>query len=403
MSTDRNVALYFCGTIISKLGDKIYILAIPWLIYELTQSSVSMGAMFLVQTVPFIFISPIAGILADRYSRRKLLIVSAMLQALLIGMIPLLYHLSLLKIGHIFLLGFLIASVGACYSVVNSTIIPQLFDKEKLIKINSFFQFIDTSSVLFGSVLAGILITKIGVYQVLIVNALSFGAIILAILSLKFLKEMKPQAIKTNSFEQLREGAQYLWNHPILRPLTLLILLANIANGALVSMLVYFSRDKLSLTSEQIGWVYAGAAITQILAIILVNYMGKKEKTLNIMLGCLIVSSIGIVLVSFSWNWISLLIAIAVQSAPVIMFNVLNRTLRQKIVPSYIFGRVSGLIMMLSLGSLPLAGFITGLISDVIDIRYIFLTLGLGSLIIIYHFRFLLITNSEKEKLTFSN
>ncbi|MED4017945.1 MFS transporter [Sutcliffiella cohnii] len=383
---EKNALLYFSGTILSKLGDKFYIIAIPWLIYELTESAASMGMMFLFQTLPFIFISPIAGVLADRLPRRTLLFVSALLQGTLVAIIPTLHMLQVLQIWHVYILGFFIACLGAVFSVVNSTLVPQLFRKEKLIKVNTAFQFIDTSSVLFGSMLAGILISKIGVYNVLLLDAISYIPIAISILFLTFLTKESPSIIKSNSWDQLREGANFLWKHTILGPFTLLVLIVNIANGALISMLVYFSREKLLLTSEEVGWVYAGAAVTQIVAIFLVHYLGNKTSHIRLMIINLLISAVGIITVAFSWSWYSLLVAVAIQSAPVIMFNVLFKTMRQRLVPSYIFGRVNGLIMMLGLGTLPLAGFLTGIIAEWIDIRIIFFTLGLLSLLVTLKF-----------------
>ncbi|MDX5476297.1 MAG: MFS transporter, partial [Bacillaceae bacterium] len=134
----------------------------------------------------------------------------------------------------------------------------------------------------------------------------------------------------------------------------------------------FFSREKLLLTFDQIGWVYAGAAVAQIVAIAIVNYQGDKKNPIRLMLINIMISGIGIITVAFSWNWQTLLLAVAIQSAPVIMFNVLFKTMRQKLVPTHIFGRVNGLIMMLGLGTLPLAGFITGILAELVDIRKIF-------------------------------
>ncbi|MDQ0205366.1 MFS transporter [Alkalicoccobacillus murimartini] len=392
---NRNVLAYFLGTILFKLGDKVYLIAIPWLIYELTQSAATMGIMFLVQTLPLIFISPIAGMLADRLSRKKIMIVSAGIQGCLVLFIPLLHYFDWLEIGFIYVLGFLIASAGACFNVTNGTVIPQLFERNQLMRINSFFQFIDTSSVLFGSMIAGILISQFGIYPVFIIVGVTYFPIILSLLLLQFLKEKQAGAIKTTSWHSLWEGAIYLWNHKVLRSLTILIFVVNVANGALVSMLVFFSRDQLRLTSTEIGWVYAGAAIAQIAGIVLVNMIGKRKHPINLMVINLFISALGIIGIAFSLNWFTLMLCVAIQSAPVIMFNVLNKTYRQQIVPTHILGRVNGMMMMISLASLPLAGFLTGILSELINIRYIFLTLAVASLLAVVRFRALGKTEPE--------
>lgn len=81
------------------------------------------------------------------------------------------------------------------------------------------------------------------------------------------------------------------------------------------------------------------------------------------------------------------MIFVSIQSAPVIIFNVLNRTYRKKFIPIEILGRVNGIMVMIGLVSLPLAGFFTGIISEYINIRIIFGILGLLSLIITLFYR----------------
>ncbi|WP_185971051.1 MFS transporter [Alkalicoccobacillus porphyridii] len=383
---NRNLIFYFLGTILFKLGDKVYLIAIPWLVYDLTQSSSIMGSMFLFQTLPLIIISPIAGIMADRFPRKKIMIYCAIIQGCLVLLIPILYRADMLAIPFIFLLGFLIASAGACFNVTNGTIIPQLFTKDQLMRVNSFFQFIDTSSVFFGSMIAGLLISTIGIYAVFIVIGCSYFPIIISLIMITLIHKMDQQT-RTTSWQSLKDGAMYLWNLTILRSLTWLVLVVNIANGALVSMLVFFSRDELGMTSHELGWVYGGAAVAQIAGILLVNLINKRNNPLQLMVITLSISAFGIIGTALSWDWISLMIFIAIQSAPVIMFNVLNKTFRQQVVPSYILGRVNGMMMMIGLASLPLAGFLTGMMSEVVNIRWIFVTLGLVSLYTIFRFR----------------
>lgn len=342
--------------------------------------------MFFVQTLPLIFIAPIAGTLADRVSRKKLMIFSAMLQGSLVLLIPVLHQLNLLQIGFLYLIGFLVASAGACFNVTNSTVIPQLFKKESLMRVNSLFQIIDTSSVLFGSMAAGILISFMGVYSLFFVLGVAYLPIVVSLLLLTLLHPFSSNHKKT-SWQSLKEGASYLWTHPILRSLTWLIFIVNIANGSLLSMLVFYSRDEIGVTSTELGWIYAGAGVAQFIGILLLNVVKASKQTLYAMTIVLFVSAIGIILTAFSWNWFSLMICISVQSAPVIMFNVLNKTFRQNIVPANLLGRVNGLVMMIGLASLPLAGFFSGLLSEIINIRWIFFGLGLLSLLAVFQFR----------------
>jgi DHA3 family macrolide efflux protein-like MFS transporter len=398
----QNFILYFFGTFISKLGDKIYLIAMPWLIYDLTGSALGMGLMFLIESFPFLIMSPIAGVIADRFSRKTILSISASVQAICIATVPVLHYLSVLEIWHIYIIGFILSSAGACFAVVNGTIIPDLFSKDQLIKVNSIFQFMETSSQLIGAAVAGVLIGFIGVFGALWIDAVSFVAIITAMLLLK-MQANKPVAIRSSSWEQLREGFQYVVRHPAIGPLALLTLLVNIANASLIAMLVFFARDELSLTAQQIGWVYSGAAVASLIATLLIPKLNRKNKSIELMLVNLLVSSLGIVWVSLSWGFIGLLLGIALQSAPVIMSNVLNRTLRQRIVPSNILGRVNGINLMLSRTAFPLAGFLSGFMTDIFNVRYVLFTLGLLTFFVVILFWLSPLRKYEEEHTSLEN
>lgn len=117
--TNRNFILFFFGSLVSKIGDKLYLIAMPWIIYELTGSSFYMGVMFFLETIPFLFVSPLAGLLADRFSHKLLLFLSAFLQGFFLLTIVIgNAAASQIPIIWIFVCGFFIACGGAVFSVV---------------------------------------------------------------------------------------------------------------------------------------------------------------------------------------------------------------------------------------------------------------------------------------------
>lgn len=380
---NRNLSLYVIGVFLSKIGDKIYLLAMPWLIYELTGSAFGMGLMFLVETIPFIFISPIAGLLADKFSRRNILIISALLQSIAIASIIGLNTLNVLEVWMIYVLGFLVTSAGATFLVLHDTIIPQLFDKDKLVSVNSIFQFMETSTLLIGTAVAGTLIAAIGIFPVLGLVSISYGAIVLTVIFLRFTTNENFNPISGGSFKQFLDGLMFVKNHKIIGPLVLITLLANIANAAMMALLVFFARDQLGLNPQQVSWIYGIGAIAQIISIIVVSRFAAVRFPIRIMLICQFISSIGIIWIGSSVSWIFVAIGLALQNGPTIMYNVLNRSLRQRIVPTNMLGRVNGVILMLSQSAFPLSGFLGGVFAEIFNVRYVLISVGIFSFIII--------------------
>ncbi|WEG16683.1 MFS transporter [Alkalihalophilus pseudofirmus] len=392
----RNFALFFIGTLVSKIGDKLYLLAMPWLIYELTGSSFYMGVMFFLETIPFLFISPIAGLLADRFSHKLLLFTAALSQGLCLLAIVV-FHLSRYdSIIPIFIFGFLIACGGAIFSVVLNSIIPSMFSKDRIVNVNSSFQFIDSTSLLFGSALAGILISLVGAPLVLLIDAVSFLLIAVIVLFYKVSKSNKLKVTKGQSFNHLLQGAKYVFKHNTLGPLITIMMLVNISNAVIVAMLVFYSRDVLGISAEQLGLIYTITAVFQILLTLLIPSIIRRFKHINrMLLICLFISCIGIGMVALSVEWITLSIAMVVHTAPIIIFNVMNKTLRMQIAPENLLGRVNGLFLMLSKSTLPLAGLLGGILAEFFDLKIIFGVLSILTLLIITRYWFHPFNNQE--------
>lgn len=161
------------------------------------------------------------------------------------------YNLDYTEINAYYFIGLMIAAFGSCFSIANSTVIPQLFSKDQLVKVNSYFQFIDTGSTFLGSILAGLIIAKFGLYNLFLILSILYLPIILGLLLLSLISNNSKN--KQSSLIAFKEGILYLWNNTILRTLTLLMLVVNIANGSLISMLVYFSRDILNISALKIS------------------------------------------------------------------------------------------------------------------------------------------------------
>ncbi|PFI78828.1 hypothetical protein COI83_26800 [Bacillus cereus] len=388
--TNKNFLLYFTGTFVSKIGDKLYLIAMPLLIYQLTQSSISLGTMFLVESLPFLFIPLFAGTIVDKVCIKKVLITASVIQAILISLIIFLKLLHQLEIWHIYLIGFMLSSVVATFQVANETIIPLIFQKHHLVRVNTIAQFIDTLTLLLGTGAAGVLVTSIGIYGVLLIDVFSFIIIPFTFIFIKIISNNYNN--KNNyynvrkSYQEIKEGFKYIKNHAIMRPIAVMILIGNVSNSAYMSMLVFFSVEYISLNTEQIGFIYSFSAVIQIITVMLIPRITRAGATVKLMLFALIINALSFVWISISINWITLIIGSVIQSSPIILFNVLNRTLRQNIIPNQIFGKINGIFLMISKTVFPLSGFLAGLLASYVSLRILFCSLGLVTLFMTLYF-----------------
>lgn len=377
------VNLYLLLGFISNAGNKVYLIATPLLVYELTGSSIQMGAMYFFETLPALIFSVFIGTLADKFNKKYLMIFSNFMQIILLVTISLLSLENLLSLWMLYIVGFLLASFGLLFGIANETILPEIVKEEDLIHVNSIYQTLDTASWLLGPSIGGLIIAFMNPAIALLVDAVTFIPIIVILFFLKTKHTpSKKKDTKTPSFLlETLDGFRYVINNPILLSIMLLSFTVNIANGSVESMFMFLAKDELELDSSLIGIIFSISAISQIIGGLIVPYLIRKFRYERILINSQTLSGLGIIIMSLFSPWIILGIGKSLMEAPTVTYNVVNRTLRQTIVPSKLLGRVNGINRMIALTSIPLSGLIAGILTDWVGVKVVIG--GAGILLII--------------------
>ena len=212
----RNLRLYFGGSIVSQIGSWIQLVSLPWLVLHLTHSGTMLGLTYALQFLPILLLGAWAGVVADRYDKRHLLLITTTLLgvcALVLGVITLLDRAEMWNIA---LLALLLGTVAAFDNPVRRAFVPELVDHHEVTNAVSLNNAVFTSARIVGPSIAGILIATVGIGWCFVLNALSFGAVIVA------LQMMSPAAIHRSpplprAKGQLRAGIRYAWDEPLVR------------------------------------------------------------------------------------------------------------------------------------------------------------------------------------------
>lgn len=117
---------FLLGMFIPRLGDSLFAFAIPWISYELTQSSIVMGSMYAVSVLPIVLFGPVAGSLVDRWDRKQLMLFTDIARALLVAAIPLLHYADVLELWHLYAISFVLTILSLMFDVSVVAIIPSL-------------------------------------------------------------------------------------------------------------------------------------------------------------------------------------------------------------------------------------------------------------------------------------
>ncbi|MGZ4163705.1 MAG: MFS transporter [Tumebacillaceae bacterium] len=353
--------LLLLGLLLSRMGNNIYVLALPWIAYDLTGSSVIMGTVFATEMAPFVILLPFGGVIIDRLDRRKIMITSDILRTLIVLSIPIMHWTGALSLQYIYVLSFVLSTLSFFVDVSLLATVPKLVPPELLTKFNGRIQLIENFARLGGPVLAGLLIGTMGTYNPLLINACTYLAMAFCLFLIGKFQESKKFSHISEVWNDMKDGFRYLLTGENLIPIGWISILANFGLALIMSTLVFYLRDVLHADSTRTGIVYAAMGIFGILGSLVTPPLTRKIKRGIILCFLMIIGgAIGGVLIALIPHWFTLALGLGILGGTVTSMNIILNSYKQETIDNEVFGRVEGSLTSVSYLSIPLGGLLAG-------------------------------------------
>lgn len=376
---NKNFTIFTLGLLISGLGTQIYNFAIGLYVLKITASSVNFSLTLIFSMLPQIILSPIAGNIADKISRKKMLVIMDYLCGITLIIVYFFSKTNSLSLILIYFTSFLLSSFNAFFMVNIESCIPNLVTKDKILKLNSIYSMIISLVRIAGPLLGGVCFGFFSIYSIIIFNAISF--IFSATLELFFDIEKK-ERIKdkqTSFFYNLKEGLSYFVNNKILFYITIYAMLVNFFSVNLSIALPYYCLEILKIDSSLFGFVQMALPLGMVISSFLIALSIKDNKTI-LKTTILMIVVIGFLHIILSINMISNL---NINLKVIIIFIILLmigfslgfvdipiNTIIQNIIHDNYRGRILGIITSFSRIITPISIFIFGLLVDNFEVYY---------------------------------
>lgn len=385
---NRNFLLLWGGNIISSFGSQMYTIAIPLLIYEMSQSAIAMSAMRAVEFLPNIFIGMIAGVLVDRINRKRMMQWTSFIQFTSVLAIVFLLLINHLALWHLYILGFILSSAGYTFGNAHHSVIPQIVAKEQLTSANAKLSFVNTIIQTAGPGLAGAFLVIFSFTSTLAIYLVCLLILFLCVQNMRLPYSEDKQREKTGIWQDMKEGiAELLQNKTLLTP-TITILFINFASSLIIGVLIFYVTDKLGATEVQIGLMFTISAVGGLLGASVVSQIRKRFGRGNIYTFCLLFDVIGVSCLIFAPSWWAIGMALAVRTFSTTISNIVYFTIRQEFTPNHLLGRVAGTSSMLMKLTLPFGLLIAGLWAEWLPIPILFTISAAIFLILFIHLYF---------------
>lgn len=251
----RNYRLFFTGQLISLIGTWMQQLALTWLIYRMTNSAFLLGIAGFAGQIPMFLFSSIAGVIADRFNKHRILIITqtlAMLQAVVLAVLTLT---GTITIWHILPLLVFLGIVNAFDMPTRQSFVLEMIEnKEDLGNAIALNSSMFNGARLVGPAIAGILIGSIGEGPCFILNAISFVAVIIALLAMR-LQPRKPKHHHKGILDGYKEGFRYVTTFKPIAYILSLLAVASLIGMPFTTLMPVFARDILHGGPHTLGFL----------------------------------------------------------------------------------------------------------------------------------------------------
>ena len=365
-----NYRLYYYGQSISLVGTWVQNIAMGWLLYRLTGSALLLGTVAFAQQIPSLFIMPFAGVLADRFNRRKVIIISqaaAMVVAFVLAFVVLL---DVVTVPMIITLAAVNGTILAFDTPFRNSFVPDMItdraDLGNAIALNSSLY---NLARFIGPPIGGILIALVGEGWCFFINGVSFIAVLVCLFAMKVNKQ-KARKVKGSILRELKEGISYALGDKPLRYLLTLVMLSSFFGLPFQALLPVFAADVLQGGSELLGLLTGALGLGALSGAF---YLAARKQVHTIPVTTFrtaLIFAIGLGIFALSpVRALSFIMMAATGFGMIVHFNSTN-ALIQTISDEDKRGRVVALYSLSFMGITPLGSLAAGWVSEYIGVPY---------------------------------
>jgi len=349
---------------ISSLGDAVTFTALPLLVLALTGSGLAMGVVAALQTLPDFAFGMVAGALADRSDRKRMMLLADLGRAGLTAMIPLSVFLAGPTMAVILVVAAPMSILRSFFLAGYTASVPALVGRSQIARANSYFEAVYSAGYIVGPAIAGLLASTIGPGPTLAIDAASFALSSLGLVLVRRDLRAPVDRPRTSLVGDIREGIEYIVHHPLLRSAILFWGLTSITIAPLVTALAVLITRDLAEPPTVLGLILTAYGIGTVTGSLLASRRPTRRPIAPMLLGGNLLLAACLLVVG-TVNSIPVIVATAVvagiaQSLVLITYI----TVRTAYSPDDLLGRIGSTARVVSLGLQPIGLLLGGALID---------------------------------------
>lgn len=384
LKRNKSFTLLWSSQILSRFGDSLETIAFMFLVLKLTGSAIAMGTVMVINLTPNLLLTPLAGVLVDRYSRKKMMILAEFLRAIIILSIPIALYFNILTIIHLYVVAFLVSIFETFFETANTAAVPNLFDNNEDRTVGYSLRDGTRNLVqLIGLSVSGLFVVYFGYFAIFIFDALTFFISGLAIVKMKIPQTFKETTLKgikgfTADFTQ---GLSYLRTKKIFMIILYVAAIVNLILTPLQVVILYATENVFHVNKSIVGIALSMLLLGAFIGNILYPAVSKRFSKKMIMVGGFGLIGVGLGLGGIIINFYSFMFGIFILSFATGICSICISLLFAETVDDEFRGRAASVLNFFILIGGPLGSALIGILLDTIGV-ITFLQIG-GAIIVV--------------------
>jgi MFS family permease len=348
----RNYRLFFGGELVSYIGSWMQTMAEAWLVLELTGNGAAVGATFACRFLPVLLFGLWGGAVADHFDRRKVMIVTQTLMAVLAVALWLIVWTGVVQVWMVYALAIALGFVTVVDEPARHAFIEEMVGRDKLANAVALNSAVANSARITGPAIAGILIATVGTSWVFFVNAVSFFAVVAALFAMTAAELRRPP--RPTERPRVREGLKYAWSITEIRATILLVAVVGTLVYNFPTFLTLLAKDTFGGGAGLAGFLMAVLGVGTVIGGLIAAHRGHSTARIVIIAAALLGTALVVTAVLPSQPLVEVML-VPVGALAVFFGTSANAHMQLSSLPS-LRGRVMAIYMLLTLGTTVVGG-----------------------------------------------
>jgi MFS family permease len=362
----RDFRLFWLSLFVSNIGSWMQMTATNWLLYELTSSPLQLGLNGVFRAIPALTLGWISGTFADRYDRKRFMMLTQATLALITFMLGMLDYAGKIQAWQIYLFTFVSASVGAFDGPVRQALFPSLIPRAVLPNAVALNSLLWKGAALLGPTLGGIAISLMGTAGAFFANAASFLVVVFALLLMRAASAVHER--RRDFIAETREGFSYILSQPIILGITVMEAFASIF-GIDHALLTILASDIFRVGASGFGFLQSARGLGAVIGSTFFITMGQRPGQGRILCVSALLYGAGFALFGLAPSFSLALVLLAFVGATDTIWSAARGTILQMLTPERFRGRVMGVFQLSNRGLHPLGQLESGILVPLIGAR----------------------------------